>query len=60
MQVTIGNIVKETGLTKPQVIYRLNFLGITGVKAQETITLYDDSVIEQVKNCVLPSEKKEQ
>jgi len=58
-KVTIGSICKETGLTKAQVLYRLQHLGIDGEHVQPNIKLYDYSVIKRVRECVLPSERKE-
>ena len=59
-KITIKTIVDNTNFTEKQVRTRLKVLadeGITGTRIHDTLILYDWSIIKQVKDCVLPSEK---
>ena len=49
-KITIGTIVRTTGLTNAQVKYRIKMIGIDGMKVQPNITLYDYSDIKKIGN----------
>ena len=47
-KLTIGALVKQTGLTSAKVKYRLKMLGIEGDRVPNSVYLYDPSVVKRI------------